>query len=252
MINLNKNHSLNALQEIVKTNINRSLDYMPDSFNKQQRYALELFQKRIFLEETIDKSISFNKKLNWDNINQNLKLTTTAEELVKVFQLRSSIYTDIDYQDEFPDEIEGLNFDKYDPNSAIIYYQNNKEVTGTIRLIFDSKNKLPSESMFSFNDMRFKYDKIGEISRLMVKKENKGLNLEFKYLMAGVHNVFNNNEINMTLSGMKEEHFKFYSRFGGVEIVEYLDNYGSFNTPCIIMSWDLSQPSRFFKKAFLS
>lgn len=250
---VNKSETLQKLQGLVQQNLQNKLDYMPEEFNEQQRYALELFQKRIYLERTIEETIAFNKKMVFNDINPNLKLTTTAEELVEVYKLRSEVYTDIGYQDEFPDIIEGLNFDKYDTTSAIVYYQReDKQVTGTCRMIFDSDNKLPSEDKYSFDQYRKKYKNIGEISRLITKKNSTGLNLEFKYLMAGMHYLFINNEIDMTLSGMKEEHFRLYNKFGGVDIVERLDTYGTFTIPCIIMSWDLSKPSKFFKKAFLN
>ena len=158
MVYLNKNVTLNQLKELVQKNINHKIEYMPDAFNNAQKKALELFQKRIFLEEVIDESISFNKKISWDNTNKNLNLTTTAEELINVFKLRSDVYTSINYQNEFPDTIEGLNFDKYDKYSAIMYYQTNNEITGSIRLIFDTKKFLPSEKKYSFNYLQEKTD----------------------------------------------------------------------------------------------
>ena len=69
--------------------------------------------------------------------------------------------------------------------------------------------------------------------------------------MKGLHHVFNNNELDITLSGIKQEHFKFYSKLGGVEIVQKMDSYGSLDIPFIIMSWDLSKTSKFFNKTFL-
>ncbi|MDC0933208.1 hypothetical protein OAR97_05105 [Arcobacteraceae bacterium] len=250
-IYINKNHSLTELQELVEQNIDKKLSYMPDSFNQQQHQALELFKQRVFLEKTIDEAISFNKKLTFEQTNQNLYLADTAEDLIDVFTLRSDVYTRINYQDEFPDVIDGLNFDRYDSTSAILFYKVEKKVTGTIRVVFDSKDKLPSEDKFCFDSMRNKYNIISEMSRLVIDKETKGLSLEFKYLFNGLHNIFKNNEIDIILSGLKKEHYKLYSKFGGVDILENLDSYGSFNIPCLILSWDPSQVSSFFKRAFL-
>ena len=252
MINLNKNHSINTLQEIVRKNMNQRLDYMPDSFNKEQQYALELFQKRLYLEEIIEETISFNRNLSWDDINKSLKLTTSAEELIKVFEFRSDVYTEIGYQNEFPDVIEGLNFDIFDKSAGIVYYQNNKVVTGSCRLIFDSKNKLPSEDKYSFNNLRDEYGILGEISRNAVRNNTKkGLGLEFKYLMAGMYNVFINNNIDLTLSVMKKEHYKLFSKFGGNDVVDELCDYGELKQTSLIISWDPSKVSNFFKKVFL-
>ena len=251
MAYINKNISLNLLQDIIKDNILQKESYLPQSFMIQQKKALEIFQKRVFLESIIDETISFNKKLSWNSDNKNLALTKTAEELVEVFKLRSDVFTEIGYQDEFPDTIEGLNFDIYDKTSAVIYYKNNKEVSATIRLIFDSENRLPSEGKESFDDMRAKYNCIGVISRNIVKTRGQALNLEFKYLMCGIYNVFINNDIDIALSGIRQEHLKLFKKLGGVEIYKELNSYGSLETPCLIISYNPNYASNFFKKVFL-
>lgn len=251
MANLNKNILLNQLQELIQSDIKKNFNHLPESFNIKQAEAFETFKKRIFLESIIEETISFNKDLNWENRFDSLKLTTTAEELIEVFKLRSYTFHEIGYQNEFPDTIEGLNFDIFDKTSAVIYHENNKEITGTIRLIFDSSNKLPSEKQFSFEDMRNQYNCIGEISRNISKYRGQGLNQEFKYLMCGIYDVFINNTIDMTLSGIKKEHFKLFKKLGGVELVKELDNYGSFTEKCVIVSWDPSLTTKSFKKSFL-
>jgi len=251
MFNINKNNTLEVLQQLVENNISKTLSYMPESFNEQQKGAIELFQKRIFLEKIVDESIAFNKKLTFPNENKNLQLATTAEDLVEVFKLRSDVLTKINYQSQFPDTIEGLNFDKYDSTSAILFYKTDKVITGTIRIIFDSSNKLPSEDNFCFNNVRNKYHYVGELSRLIVNKESKGLSLEFKHLFSGIYYLFNNNDIDILLSCIKVEHYKLYTKFGGSNIVDGTKNFGSLGLPIYIMSWDPSKVSPFFKKAFL-
>lgn len=250
---INKSETLNQLQQMVQQNLSVKLDYMPQQFNEEQKYLLELFQKRILLEKTIEETISFNRKIQFENINKNLKLIQNAEELVDVYKLRSDVYKSLGYDKEFPDPVEMLNFDKFDSSSAIVYYKVNGQITGTCRLIFDSKHKLPSEDKFSFQSIRDKYKTIGEISRNIVRNsDKKGLGLEFKYLMAGMHNVFVNNDIDMTLSVLKNDHYRMFSKFGGNEVVQDIKGYGELNNHFLIVSWDPSQASRFFKKAFLS
>lgn len=252
MANINKNISLNQMQELLQSSFqSREVYHLPKSFYEEQKRAIEIFNKRIFLESVIDETISFNKKLNWDYEKNNLKLTTTAEELVEVFKLRSDVFSEINYQHEFPDTIEGLNFDKFDKTSAVIYYQQNKEVTASIRLIFDSKNGLPSEGKAKFDDMRKKHKTIGEISRNIVKYRGKGLNQEFKYLMCGVYNVFTNNDIDIALSGIKKEHLKLFKKLGGVDIYKEMNAYGSLKVPVLIISYNPQYASKFFKKVFL-
>lgn len=154
MIQINKNSSLDLFKSLIEEKISQNLSYMSQDFNEEQKKALELFQNRIYLEEIIDRTITFNKSLNWDDSTPSLKLATTAEELIEVFKLRSEVFGEMGYLEEFNDPIDGLNFDKYDTNSAVIYYHNNKEVSGTIRLIFDSEHGLPSEQKYSFDDKK--------------------------------------------------------------------------------------------------
>ena len=251
MQNINKNIALQELQQLLVSNFSRTLDYMSNDFNTQQQQMIEIFKSRIFLEEIVEETISFNKKINWDFSLKNLQIVTNVEELIEVFKLRSDVYRNINYQKEFPDIIDGLNFDIYDKKSAIIFYQNDKNITGTTRLIFDSENKLPTDKIYSFDDVRMQYNKIGELSRLIVKHEQKGLNLEFKYLMKGVYLLFIQNDIDITFLGIKKEHYKLYERFGGNQIIKELDNYGNLDLDALILSWNPVEVSDFFKRTFL-
>lgn len=252
MIYINHNSAIEQLSELIDNSLNKNLNYMPENFNQQQFNALELLKKRIFLEEVVDESISFNRQLNWEVANKKLNLVSTAEELVEVFKLRSRIYTSLNYQKEFPDVIEGLNFDVYDKNAAILFYRSNSKITGTTRLIFDSSNRLPSEKKSSFNSLRKKFGTIGELSRLIVEKKTKGLSLEFKYLMQGIHTLFMNNEIDITILSIIKEHYKLYTKFGGSNIIHETDELGSLGHPTYILTWDPSSASSFFKRVFLN
>lgn len=224
MVNINKNIAQRNLEELLVTNFSKRLDYMSNDFNIEQQHALEMFKKRVNLEEIVEETVAFNKNINWDFSVKNLKIVMNVEELIKVFKLRSEVYRDIDYLKEFPDPIEGLNFDIFDKKSAIIFYHNNNTITGTTRLIFDSEYKLPTDKIYSFDAIRKQYSRIGELSRLIVQHEKKGLNLEFKYLMKGAYLLFMLNEIDITLLGIKKEHYKLYEKFGGNSIIQELQN----------------------------
>lgn len=210
-----------------------------------------MYKQRVFLDEIIEKTISFNKNLNWDTTTDNLFLTTTAEDLLDVYKLRSQVYTEINYQKEFPDLIPGLNFDKFDKTSAIIFHKQQDMISGTCRLIYDSPNKLPSEDKFSFNNQRNHYNRIGEISRNIVRGRDKGLNLTFKYLMRGIYYAINLNDVELSLFGIKENDLKLFSKFGGIEILKELNAYGEVKKKCLIVSWEADKTSTFFKKLFL-
>ncbi|QKJ23290.1 N-acyl amino acid synthase FeeM domain-containing protein [Poseidonibacter lekithochrous] len=251
MFNINKNITLNQLEKNIQEILYKKIDCMPEDFNHEMKLALELFQKRVFLEKTIDETISFNKQFIWENKNKNLSLATTAEDLLNVFKLRSNIYGNLNYQDEFPDFINGLNFDNYDFTSAIILYKSNGVISGTTRIIVDSENRLPIEHKFSLDNYRGINKTIAELSRLIVSNENKGLNLEFKYLMQGIYQLYSQNDLDLMFLVIVKEHYKLYSKFGGSEIIKEFDDYGNLGHGTMILSWDPSKVSKFFEKAFL-
>lgn len=254
MFNINKNISLNQLQEFIKKDIQQKTDYLPDSFQKEQRKALEIFNKRILLENTIEETISFNKKLNWDKDIKNIHLVTSVEELISVFKLRSDIYSNLNYQKEFPNIIEGLNFDNYDSKSAILYCKNSSQyISGTVRIIFDDyQNKLPTEEKLSIKEIRNSYEQIGEISRIIVKQSTSGLNQEFKYLMRGIYNIFILNNIDIAVSVIKSDHLKLYKKLGGVDVIKELNKYGELKDYFSIITYNPNFASKFFKKVFLT
>ncbi|MFT5661711.1 MAG: putative GNAT family N-acyltransferase [Sulfurimonas sp.] len=251
MIYINHNSALEQLQNLVDISFNKTQDHLPSSFILQQQQALELLKSRISLEEIIDESITFNRGLHWEETNPHVKLVNTAEELVKIFQLRSQVYTNSGFHHQYPDAIEGLNFDKFDKNSAIMYFQENDEISGTVRFIFDSNNKLPVEDMYSFGNIRQKYHTFGELSRFVIKNNHKGLSLEFKYLTQSIYHLFISNDIEVTIVAILKEHYKLYSKFGGYKIFEELSSNGEIDIPFLIMSWNPNLASNFFKRTFL-
>lgn len=245
MIYLNKNSAITQLQAYESQRV-----LAQNAPLKHRLKALDLFQKRTFLEEIIEESIAFNKTLSWQH-GQQLKLTTTAEALVNVFKLRSEIYGAKGYQCEFKDAIEGLNFDTFDTHSAIFYYQSGHEVTGSIRLIFDTKQALPTEKSLSFDYLR-EY-KLVELSRQVVKQDGKGLGLEFKNFYKGIYELVaqNPDKVNLILAAITSDHYPLYAKFGGIKIEKELEAYGNLDKPIFILSWNIQEVSAFFTKCFL-
>ena len=203
------------------------------------------------LTELIAKAIAFNQGLNFKQNSHNLHLATTVKELIAVFLLRSKIYTKLNYNSEFPDLIEGLNFDAYDENAAILYIKKDAAITGTCRLIFDSDKKLPIDKNYSLDYLRADEKKISEVSRLVIEHQSSGLNQEFKLLTKGIYFVIKQNHLDASISVIKKDHFKLYSRFGGFCIEEQLNTYGHLDNTFVITSWNILKISNFFKKLFL-
>ena len=69
MQNINKKLALQELQQLLVSNFSRTLDYMSNDFNTQQQQMIEIFKSRIFLEEIVEETISFNKKIKFASLN---------------------------------------------------------------------------------------------------------------------------------------------------------------------------------------
>lgn len=76
--------------------------------------------------------------------------------------------------------------------------------------------------------------------------------MEFKYLMRGIYNIFINNDIDIALSVIKNDHYKLFSKLGGVDIVDQLDSYGELDKSFLLISYDPKYASKFFKRTFLN
>lgn len=237
MTYVNHNYSLFEIQSLV-SHQNMNLD----TNNKSSAQDL-LFE--------IEKILEFNRSLTWNPSLENTHLLNSMEDAIKIFQLRSRVFSSMGYLDEFPDKIPGLNFDKYDQSSAITFYQRDNNITGTCRLIFDNEHGLPAEKQMSFDKYRERDLKIGEISRNIVEKTSSGLNLEFRSMMASMHDIFIHNELDLTLSGILKSNIKLFSKFGGIKVEKEIEEYGKIDGSCVIIAWNPSKKSKFFKKAFL-
>lgn len=252
MLGINKDYSLNQIRDLIQESFYKSSKDKGATLDPEQKRILELFNKRVYLEEIIDKTLDFNKKLNWDSENHAYYLTTTAEQLVEVFKLRSQIYEQMHYEGEFPDIIEGLNFDKYDAHSAIIFCKKEKEYTGTSRIIFDDKkNKLQTDEKFSFDYLRKEKKKIAETSRFTIKKDDGKLSLDFKNIMRAYYDLMVYNDMDLIVSSIAQRHYKLYSKFGGIQIEKELHDFGYLNGEFLVISWNPYQASNFFKRSFL-
>ena len=86
---------------------------------------------------------------------------------------------------------------------------------------------------------------------MIINNKQKGLNIEFKYLMEGIYTLFMHNKIDITFFIVVKKHYKLYSKFGGIEITESIENFGNIKDSVYMLSWNPALASNFFKKAFL-
>jgi len=232
-------------------NLNRKINISFQVYNLLKKYKLEASLKEMNrLSKIIKNTIDFNKKLYEIGTLDDVSLATTVEELMEIFVLRSHVYHEMGYSNEFPETIKGLNFDKYDECSAIVYAKR-EVITGTCRLIFDSKNKLPIDAKYTLDNLRNKSKDRGlvEASRVIIK-DLEGLKPEFKLLTIDSYKILASYNLN-AVSVMTEEHLKLYKKFGGLSIEKKFQGYGTLKNEFFLTLWETSKISPFFKKIFL-
>ena len=203
------------------------------------------------MKETIAQSLAFNKRIVWPYKDAHLAPVRNEEVLAEIFRLRSRIYTDMGYQEEFPDPVPGYNFDTFDTRSAIFYTHKNGIVTGTCRIVFDADGGLPIDKNYSLDHLRGNHRRLAELSRFIIDSEIGGLSPEFKLLIKGMYGIIAHNNIDLAVTVIAKEHFRLYEKVGGFQNRALLPTYGTLMRPYIIATWDTTRISSFFKRAFL-
>lgn len=208
------------------------------------------FEKLESLKQTINDSLKFNGGVNWIPL-QGLDVVRTPEDFLQVMKLRHEVYGSLPgYSQEFVAPIPGLLYDGFDTNSVIFTYKKDEHIVGSIRVVFDSEEGLPSEEKFSFDYLRERNLGIAEFSRQVIhpQYQSKG---GFREFYAGAYNLALMNGINLFLAGIDREHLKLYEKFGGIKVEKEMQGYGHIQKPFLITSWDIFEASDFFAKAIL-
>lgn len=214
---------------------------------------IDLLNKTNNLEDTILRVLQINKNLNWTSLNNNIQLVKTPKEVIEVFKLRSKVYTPMNYNNEFSEEIKGLNYDEYDKNSVIFMSKkDNGEISGTSRIILDNNQRLLSENKYDqdigFDLIREKY-KIGEASRTIINEKYQNNGIEFRNIICSLYSIANQVNIEKIITVIKSEHFKLYEKIGA-KIIKEINNYGKLEQKSLILEWDVTKKNKFFEKVF--
>lgn len=216
-----------------------------------RRIARQKSKRRSRMEATIAQSLAFGKRIVWPYDDTRLAPAREEKVLAEIFRLRSRIYTEMGYQKEFPDPVPGYNFDAFDTHSAIFYTHQNGKVTGTCRIVFDTKGALPIDKNYSLDYLRGTNRRLAELSRFIIDANVSGLSPEFKLLIKGMYGIIAHNDIDLAVTVIAREHFRLYEKVGGFQSEALLPTYGTLMRPYIIATWDTTRISPFFKKVFL-
>lgn len=201
------------------------------------------------LSSDLEEILNFQQKLPSLKI-KNLFIPKNRNELIEIFALRSKVYKKEGYDKEFPNFISGLNYDKYDKSSAILFVKFGNKITGSCRIVFDTPQKLPLDKNYSLDYLRSENRKLCELSRLAVDKN--GLGQEPKLLTKGTYCLLKKVKFPTLVSITdKKAYNRYYKNFGGFKIEYEFNGYGKLNKTFIVSSWDIAKVSLFFRRAFL-
>ncbi len=193
------------------------------------------------------------------DINKNLVIASTPDEILDVMKLRSRVYNEFGY-DAFQDKIPGFNFDNYDKNSVNLMFNRKGEVTGSTRIVCDSKNGVPTENYYPsrkgiFDSLREEYKDhflpIAELSRTVIDSRFRKTGSEFKEMFAGLYRLGNELDVGTyVLSMAKRMYEALYSKCG-MEVLGYESEVEGMKVDCVLLSWNPREVNDFFKKRFL-
>ncbi len=233
--------------------------------NKHSETINSIKQKLNLLKEldnTTNNAIRYLSQHNLpQNLGTNLHLVNTLDELLQIFNLRSMVFEEAGYLKEFPDKIEGLNYDEYDNNSLHMAYKRNNDITGSTRIIIPTMQNplLPTEKYikdkFSLSPLKEKHNNkqipIAELSRTVIDPNYRVTGNEFKRMFAGLYEIAQMTDIGSYLLMMTHNMYEnLYSKCG-MEILDIVNNRGNIDKACIILNWEPENSSEFFKKVFL-
>lgn len=197
------------------------------------------------LSDLINDSIKFNTK-PWPFCNL-VKVIKTPKDFLEVAYLRSLVYKKEGYLKEFPEKIIGLEYQKNDSYSQIFYRKMNGFITSSVKVIFGTYGKLPSETKLNYDKFRKLYKNIFEWSRFVVHPNVKQKLTEMKSNFQAAYYFYTFYNQSLYILTLSKKHFKRYQSYGGITIIKELpEGYGDIEVPFTIVSWDMSKVSRFF------
>ena len=117
-----------------------------------------------------------------------IKIANTLEEREAVFRLGYQVYLEKGYIKENANEWMVQNYDSNSETAILIVQDKQKNIVGSVTLVFDGSSRLPAEKIYNeeLKILRNQNEKIAEISRLVIDPQYRNskeiLVLLFNYL----------------------------------------------------------------------
>lgn len=143
-----------------------------------------------------------------------IKIANTLEEREAVFHLGYQVYLEKNYIKENQNQWLIQNYDLLPQTTILIVQDKNKNIAGSLTLVFDGDGKLPIEKIYSeeFNHLKTNSVKAIEISRLVIaneyRNEKEVLQLLINYLMIYAYHVKNYNSLVIQVNPRHKIYYK--------------------------------------------
>jgi predicted GNAT family N-acyltransferase len=178
------------------------------------------------IENTFEEYTRNISKYKLTPTNENIKIITTFEEFVQMGKLRSQIFSRVPgFNEEFPEDIPGLQYDKYDENSINLIYKVDEDVAGTLRIILNENNGLQSQGYLP----QFGKE-VSEFSRLAGSTDHRDKHISIQ-LINECFNISKSIGLEKIVALAEARLFKKALTKIGFEKIETFEKYGKIQVP---------------------
>ena len=169
-----------------------------------------------------------------------IKIANTLEERESVFRLGYQIYLEKGFIGANSQEWLVRNYDANEETVILIAQDKEKNIIGSVTLVFDAKCKLPAEKMYAdeINTVRACGHSIAEISRLIIHPEYRNskevLLLLFNYLAIYTYHVKRYNCLTVQVNPRHTSYYKQFLNFEEIGALKFSPHLN--NAPAILLS----------------
>ena len=200
--------------------------------------------------------VSVQKKqevLNKSNSSEfTVKVANTLEERETVFQLGYQVYLKKGFTGENTNEWLIRSYDACEETVILIVQDKNKNLAGSVTLVFDGSCNLPAEKLYhsEIRSLKNNGEKLVEISRLVISPEYRNSNeilfLLFNYLAIYCHHIKKYTYLTVQVNPRHKNYYKALLKFDemGIEKVSPYLKYA----PAVLLTLPISRYQAEVKK----
>lgn len=153
-----------------------------------------------------------------------IKVANTLEEREEVFKLAYQVYLEKGYVSPNGNAWLVQNYDASQDTAILIVQDKEKNIAGSVTIVFDGSSKLPAEKIYrdELTNLRASGKRMAEISRLVISPNYRNskdiLVLLFNYLCIYVHHVKSYNSLVIQVNPRHKNYYKTLLSFDEIGV----------------------------------